>query len=94
MKYPVNIRLTKLKTLEDAEYPQEERFPSSTTIKEGLMWAFSKPKVGKRFPVLQSKMSALFVTSLVKKITKIDSNTSILKTLNSEYKLEILKNKE
>lgn len=87
-KYPINITLTKLKTLELAEYPQEEKYPSGISY-SGLMWEFSLPKVGERFSVKESKMWSKFNTSIVKHIENIDDKTIILTTLNSKYKLEI-----
>lgn len=88
--YPVNIKLTKLKTLEDAKYPQEEKYPSDgSTVREGLMWEFSLPKHGQSFNVMQSKMYPSFRTSIVFEIEEIDKNIMILTTMNSKYKLEI-----
>lgn len=89
-KYPVNILLTKLETRPDAEYPQEEKYPSKTTVMKGLMWEFSLPKVGERFVVLVSKMSSMFCTSILEKVENIDEKTMLLTTLNSVYRLEIL----
>lgn len=88
-QYPKNITLTKLETLSDAEYPQEERYPSNSTVKHGLMWKFSLPKHGQSFSVLRSKLYPSFRTSIVFGIEKIDKNTMILTTMNSKYKLEI-----
>jgi hypothetical protein len=92
MNWPVKIILTKLKTREDAEYPQEDRFPSNTTIREGFMWEYSQPVVGECFFVLRGKMHFTFKTSLVQSIENIDKNTLILNTLNSVYELKIIEN--
>lgn len=89
-KYPVNISLTKLETRPDAEYPQEEKYPSNSTVKTGLMWEFSLPKVGEPFAVKESKMWSKYNTSTIEKIDVIDENTMLLTTLNSVYKLKIL----
>ena len=43
MNWPVYITLTKLSTRDDAEYPQEDRFPSLSTVKQGYI------VTGKRF---------------------------------------------
>jgi hypothetical protein len=89
-KYPVNITLTKLETRSDAEYPQEEKYPSITTIRHGLMWDWSMPKVGEQFNVKESKMWSKFTTSRIEKIDIVNENEMLLTTLNSVYKLEIL----
>lgn len=87
--YPVNITLTKLETLKDAEHPQEEKYPSGSTVRTGLMWEFSLPKIGESFEVKESKMWSSFHTSRIIDIEHIDDKTMILTTKNSKYKLEL-----
>jgi len=89
-EYPKYITLIKLKTLKGAKHPQEEKYPSDgSTVRDGLMWEFSLPKVGESFAILLSKMNASFITSEIKEIEKVNDNLIILTTLNSKYKLEI-----
>jgi hypothetical protein len=77
-----NITLIKLETLDDALHPNKEKH-----IKKGIMWDYSRPKVGQSFAVLESKMHALFVTSIVQKIISDDESGIVFKTLNSLYKI-------
>ena len=92
MNYPVNITLTKLKTLKDAPYPQEKRFPSGSTVINGIMFEHTTPEIGKGFNVHTSKLFSHFHTSVVTGIEKINENELILTTLNSQYKLKINEN--
>ena len=85
---PKNITLRKLNTLEDAEYPQREKYPDGTE-RTGLMWDFTKPKVGVIFRVMSSKMWSSFHTSEVKEIMSETPEKIVFKTLNSTYELEI-----
>lgn len=85
MNYPRNYALYKESTLPDAEIPQEERFPSNTIIKEGLMWEHTLPKVGERFPVLYNKLNFSFITSKVVEILEETDHAIKFKTLNSTY---------
>ena len=89
MNWPVYITLTKLSTRDDAEYPQEDRFPSLSTVKQGYMWEYTQPKVGECFYVHQSKLYSNFRTSLVQEIKEINKNTIHLTTLNSVYELKL-----
>ena len=84
--YPKNITLIKLNTLEEAEYPQRERYPNGTE-RTGLMWEFSEPKVGERFCVLAGKLSLTFRTSPVQEILSKTDNSIVFKTINSIYKI-------
>lgn len=86
MDYPVNIVLKKLNTLEDAEYPQKEKYPDGYE-KLGLMWEHNKPKVGEPFLVLTAKTCPTFHTSTVIEILEEKDNSIIFKTLNSMYQL-------
>lgn len=86
--FPKKIILQKINTLEDAEYPQKEKYPDGTQRK-GLMWEFSKPKVGEAFLVLVSKMSPIFHTSIVQEIINETDKEIKFKTLNSTYLLKI-----
>ncbi len=88
---PKKIKLTKLYTRTDAEFPQKEKYPDNTII-EGLMWSeFSKPKVGQVFRVLKSKLYASFQTSIVTEIVEETEDKIIFKTLNSVYELQTIK---
>lgn len=51
------------------------------------MWDYSRPKVGQSFAVLESKLHALFVTSVVQEIVSDDESGIVFKTLNSIYKI-------
>lgn len=81
-----NITLIKLQTLEEALHPQKEKYPDGS-IHKGIMWEYSRPKVGQSFAVLKSKMHALFVTSIVQEIISDDESGIVFKTLNSLYKI-------
>lgn len=85
MNYPINIELYKEQTREDAEYPQEDKYNSNTILKTGLMWEHTKPKVGERFHVHQSKLWFNFVTSDVEEILEETKHAIKFKTLNSVY---------
>jgi len=89
MNYPVNITLTKLKTLKDAPYPQEDKYPSQSTVIKGLMFEHTIPEIGRSFSVHISKLAFIFHTSIITRIKKVSDNEMILTTLNSKYKLEI-----
>lgn len=88
MEYPINIDLYKLETLEDAKYPQEEKYPSGTVIKTGYMWEHTKPKVGEEFYIFQSKTYYNFRTSQITEIIEETKEYIIFKTLNSKYKVK------
>jgi hypothetical protein len=77
-----NITLIKLETLDDALHPNKEKH-----IKKGIMWDYSRPKVGVGFDVLESKMYARFTTSPVTEIISDDESGIVFKTLNSLYKI-------
>lgn len=88
MEYPINIELYKLETLEDAEYPQEEKYPSGTVLKTGLMWEHTKPKIGDNFYIYQYKLYCNFRTSIITEIIEETKEYIIFKTLNSKYKVK------
>lgn len=88
MEYPVNIELYKIETLENAEYPQEEKYPSGTVLKTGFMWEHTKPKVGEDFYIYQSKLYSNFRTSIITEIIEETNEYIIFKTLNSKYKVK------
>lgn len=88
-EYPLNITLTKIETRADSRHSQEEKYPSGVFQKRGLMWEFTKPKVGEAFHVNESKLWSNYRTSKVEKIETIDEYTMMLTTENSVYKLEI-----
>lgn len=87
--YPKNIRLYKVETLEDAEYPQEEKYPSGTVLKIGLMWEHTLPKIGEVFEVFAGKLYPTFHTSTVVDISMLDLVDGVIafKTLNSKYEV-------
>jgi hypothetical protein len=85
---PQKITLRKLNTLENALYPQREKYPDGTERK-GLMWDFSKPRIGMPFSVKSSKMFSTFHTSTVLEIVSETKDKIIFKTLNSTYELTI-----
>ena len=84
------INLIKLETLANAEYPQEDKYPSGNIISKGLMFPYSLPKVGEPFMVYHAKLKPVFRTSLVQSIEKIEDGY-IITTINSKYKIEIVK---
>ena len=88
MKYPVKVTLRKIHTLEDAEYPQREKYPDGTE-RQGLMWEFSRPHVGLPFTVLKSKLLPTFRTSTVTEILEVMDHRIVFKTFNSTYALLI-----
>jgi len=81
-----NITLTKIQTLDNALTPNKEKYPD-VSIHKGIMWDYSRPKVGKSFNVLESKMYARFTTSPVQEIISDDESGIVFKTLNSLYKI-------
>lgn len=87
-KYPKNITLVKLNTLENAEYPQREKYPEGTSMR-GLMWEYSLPEVDEQFYVLESKLFPVFETSIVTKIIESNNKEIIFETINSTYKIII-----
>ena len=91
MKYPKYIELYKIETLDDAECPQEEKYPSKTIIKAGFMWEHTLPKIDKEFYIFQSKTFPIFKTSIVKEIIEKTDEYIIFKTVNSKYKINIKK---
>lgn len=84
--YPKNITLTKLNTLDEAEFPQREKYPDGSE-RTGLMWEFSEPRIGKCFYVLEGKLNPTFRTSLVQEILFKTDNSIVFKTINSIYKI-------
>ena len=84
--YPKNISLTKLNTLPNALQPQREKY-SNGTVREGLMWKHSVPKIGEHFFVLIDKLNASFMTSQVVEILHDTPEEVIFKTYNSTYRL-------
>lgn len=87
-KYPKNIVLRKINTLEDAEYPQAEKYPEGTE-RTGFMWEYTVPKIGTQFRVMQSKLWASFYTSEITEILSETPEKIVFKTLNSTYELQI-----
>ena len=88
IKYPFNIELYKVKTLEEAKFPQELKYPSNTVVAKGLMWLHTLPKIGKRFFVMESKLYPSFITSIVKELTTFDNYIEII-TTNSKYHIKM-----
>lgn len=86
-----NVKLIKLNTLDDAEYPQKEKYPDNT-IKEGE--TENLPIVGQSFSLYKKSKIGFFVTSPVTKIISNSDKEIIFTTLNSKYKLEIDEFKE
>lgn len=87
----MKIKLIKQETLKSAPYPQEEKYPSKRIVKEGYMFAHTKPRIGKPFAVYTTKLTPTFITSAVQKIEHLDALTMTLTTTNSVYQLQILK---
>jgi hypothetical protein len=81
----MKVTLTKLETLENADFPQEDKYPSKTTVKEGFIDEENMPQIGKTFYMEIDK--GIFHTSTIKDIEELDDHTMILTTLNSKYRL-------
>jgi hypothetical protein len=79
----------KLETLENAEYPQEEKYPSGSEVSSGLMWKFTEPVVGEQFKVHYGKLYHHFHTSTVTEILEKTSSNIKFKTKNSIYNILI-----
>lgn len=79
-----------METLKTAESPQEEKYPSDSTVREGFMYEDSQPKVGHNFYVQGEKPGKMFQTSDVAAIQKVNTNQMIILTRNSRYQLDIL----
>lgn len=88
-----SIELLKLKTREDALYPQEEKYPSGTIVSKGLMWKWTIPEVGKQFNVMYDKLTPIFHTSTITNIIETTEDKIIFETVNSLYQINILKDK-
>lgn len=88
-KFPINIELHKISTRPDAQYPQEERFPSNTCIAVGLMWEWTLPKVGSSFLVMYNKLNHNLSTSIVEEILEETTTNIKFKTINSIYNIII-----
>lgn len=84
------IQLLKIATREDANYGQEERYPSGTVIKTGYMDDDTRPKIGEPFIVYTVRLWDGLRTSIVESINNIDDNTIEIKTLNSIYHIQII----
>lgn len=80
------VTLTKINILEEAQYPQKEKYPDGMEV-QGYMYQFSKPKVGERYTLLKSKVWPIFVTSEVTEVIKDTLGEIVFKTLNSTYKI-------
>jgi hypothetical protein len=87
VNYPLNIELYKVKTLEEATTPQELKYPSDKVIAKGLMWMHTLPKIGEPFFVMENKLSPIFHTSAVKKLTYFDDYIEVI-TINSKYHIK------
>lgn len=86
-QYPKNIKLFKVSTREDAEYPQEEKYNSGTVLKAGYMWEHTLPKVGEQFNVMAGKLYPNFHTSTIVEIESKKEGVIAFKTLNSRYEV-------
>jgi hypothetical protein len=84
----MKVKLTKLETLEEAEFPQEDKYPSKTTVKEGFMAAEHMPQIGEAAYIQDELGRIKFHTSTVRDIEEVDNHTMILTTLNSKYRLD------
>ena len=84
-----NIKLFKVNTRDDAEVPQEGKYPSNTVLKIGKMLNISKPKVGVGFVILSPQNYPIFHTSKVVEILEETDKNIKFKTLNSVYDILI-----
>ncbi len=83
--WPKNIRVQKLKTLEDARYPQEKMWDVV-----GVMLEDHEPKVGHAFVVCAAQVIPIWHSSTVTEIISQTEKEIVFKTLNSKYRLTIL----
>ena len=81
----MNAELLKLETRQDAEYPQEDKYPSGEVICVGEV--VKEPEVG--FPVYMIKQDRPggFKTSTVVEIEEDTEEYTQFKTRNSRYRL-------
>lgn len=84
----MKVKLTKIETLEEAELPQEDKYPSKTTVREGYIKAEHMPQIGKAVYISNEHNIPIFHTSTVRDVEELDNHTMILTTLNSKYRLE------
>lgn len=85
--YPIPYDLIKLNTLDNAEFPQAQKYPDGT-LRSGLLWEFNLPELNKQFYVHTSKLNIIFKTSLIQEFISITDKYIIFKTVNSTYKIE------
>lgn len=88
MNYPKNVTLRKIKTLEDANHPQQDKYPDNTE-REGLLYEETLPKVGFVFQLMLLKYVPKFRTSKVTEILGRTNKQIIFKTQNSLYEITI-----
>lgn len=86
-KFPFFVNLFKIKTREDTEYPQEEKYPSGETIRAGYVFEHTVPKVGEPFYLWENRTFPSVRTSIVESVDKDKDGNIIFTTLNSKYKL-------
>jgi hypothetical protein len=77
--------LLKLETRPDAEYPQEDKYPSGEVICFGEVVGGVEP--GKSVLMIKLDSFGGFATSVVKEIEEEAPNFVQFKTINSRYKL-------
>lgn len=82
------VTLIKLSTLDEAEFPQEDKYPSGRTVRKGYIKAEHMPQVGKAVYISNEHNIPIFHTSTVRDVEEVDNHTMILTTLNSKYRLE------
>lgn len=86
-KFPLKVNLFKIETRIDAEYPQEEKYPSGQTISSGFVFEHTLPRVGFPFYLYSDKKYLNVRTSKVTSVDKDKDGNIIFTTLNSKYKL-------
>ena len=82
------VKLIKLETLSDAPYPQEEKYPSFTTVKEGYIPEDYVPVLGDVYYIFSQHSFPIFHTSTIKAIVDVQPNVKVITTLNSRYRIE------
>lgn len=87
MKYPLKAILTKIGTRNDDTRPNY----SIGTSREGRIWEFNYPMIGKPFRLHTNKLYPSFITSNVVDITYMNEERTLIQLLteNSIYRLEL-----
>ena len=84
----IPVKLYKEETLESAENPQEEKYPSGSYIREGFTDSKKPVEVGIPVFIISQKIGKILRTSKVTEILSKTESEIRFKTINSLYRLE------